>query len=384
MYTLKTITPEKALEISTARLIDVRSEAEFAEDHPPGAVNVPLFNTDQRIIVGTLFRKKGFLKSFEKGEEFTKKNLDRLLESFSKISGKSLPENLAEEMVRRICDVFRFQGEDAEEINIQPAELEDIPLEPIIIYCWRGGMRSRAVAALLGELGLECLQMADGYKAYRTYVMRSLETAAPPRCVTLRGNTGTGKTLLLRRIARLRPEIVVDLEEMAGHRSSVLGDIGLAPRTKKRFDSLLFEATCLRRPPAVLCEGESRKIGNIEIPRRFYDCMERGPHVLVRASMETRRRYLVEDYVESCDWSPDEFRERLDFLGLRIGSETRDDLKNLFARGDYEAVAEILIRKYYDPLYSHTLERYRFDLEVDSDDLESAAAEILQFYDKIA
>jgi tRNA 2-selenouridine synthase len=377
MYRLASITPEQALCATGARFVDTRSESEFALDHLPGAVNVPLFTDDQRAIVGTLFAKKGFLESFRRGEEIVQENLERLVETLSAVTGRDLPESAARRLVVAISDVFREGGDE-------PRKIEEAPFidvaEPLVVYCWRGGMRSKAVVLLLGELGVDVVQLKGGYRAYRNLVSRMLAEAPAPRCFVLRGNTGVGKTLILRRIADKHPEAVLDFEKLAQHRSSILGDIGLVPRTKKHFDSLLFVEIYQTPHTAVICEGESRKIGDVEIPATLYASMERGPHVLVEASLDTRRHVLVDEYLKSGTWTPEKFAERLVFLEKRIGRKHASNLLGLFERGDYEAVADVLITRYYDPLYSHTLKKYSYNLTVNADDMGAAAEEIHGFF----
>lgn len=378
MYTLETITPLDALALPNARFVDMRAPVEFEADHVPGAVNAPLFTDEQRTVVGTLFSKAGFLESVMRGEEILHKNLDRLVDKLSAAVGRPLPPKTIDALISKITAVFREGGDVPQDVELVPCK--NPQPDSLVVYCWRGGMRSKAVAMLLNELGIKCLQFAGGYRAYRAFIQDELAEKPAPRCFVVRGNTGTGKTAILRMISAVHPEAVLDLEDLARHRSSVLGDIGMKPRTKKFFDTQLYW-TAYRSPrPAFLCEGESRKIGDVEIPEKLYASMERGPHILLQAGIERRVRVLVEDYMASGKWTAEEFRERLSFLEKRIGKTHAANLLKLFERGDYGAVAEILITRYYDPLYSHSLKEYKYELVVNGDDPVKAAEEIYGYF----
>ena len=240
-------------------LVDARTPLEFAEDHLPGAVNVPLLTNEERVEIGTLYKQQGPHPARIRGLELT---------------------------------AARF-----------PAMVQEIAAaaagRPILVYCWRGGLRSRTVATIMELTGYPVQQLSGGYKAFRNHVAAyfgNFRPAAP--LVVLHGMTGIGKTTLLA-LLQERGEAVVDLEGLARHRGSAFGSLGLSQDelTQKRFETLLWDAF-RRLPPGrpVYIEGESRRIGRMTLPGSLYDVMQESFKVWCAASLETRVRRLAEEY----------------------------------------------------------------------------------------
>ena len=162
--------------------------------------------------------------------------------------------------------------------------IDNIDRHKIVVFCSRGGMRSKSVALNLNLLNIKAFQLIGGYKAYRKYVLENLEEKNKSiKYITLHGNTGVGKTALLKELERLNQPIL-NLEELAKNRGSIFGNLGIEkPRSQKMFDSLLFEKLRLNKKRYIFTESESKRIGNIILPDFLMKSMEEGTHVLVKA-----------------------------------------------------------------------------------------------------
>jgi tRNA 2-selenouridine synthase len=313
-----------SIEISPAAItrfdavIDVRSPAEFAEDHVPGAINCPVLDNDERARVGTLYKQSPF-EAKKVGAALVARNIARHLES-----------------------VFAEQPR-----GWRP-----------LVYCWRGGKRSGAMAHVLREVGWDAHTLEGGYKAYRRQVLEQL--AALPAAIDFRvvhGVTGCGKSRLLRALAAAGAQ-VLDLEMLAAHRGSVLGDLPGRPQpTQKMFESLLL-ATLSSLDPArpVFVEGESKKIGQLHLPDALIERMRAAECVLLEAELETRVALLTDEYRHF-------FADRaaLDAqLDCLIGLHGRERVKAwqaLGARGEWPELVRRLLEEHYDPAYRRSAMR---------------------------
>jgi tRNA 2-selenouridine synthase len=336
--TLHAATPELdaigAALAGAAALADVRSPGEYARGHISGAVNIPLFSNDERAEIGTLYKLLGKEQAIHKGLGLMGGKLAAFVEAF-----------------------------------------EPYKSAPVLVYCARGGMRSAAVVGLLTALGYRAQQLPGGYKAFRNYALSVLEHDLPPRLVVLQGQTGVGKTLLLRRLAG-----ALDLEDCAQHRSSVFGAIRLQPRSQQQFDAELLAALGrLDYALPVWVEGESRKIGDVTMPDALRRAMREAPCVLVTASLETRVARILADYGAPDAGSLPEWEAALRSLAAPLGRARVEVLLARLRSGDGAGVAAELLEDYYDPRYAHSMRAYRYDLTVDSEDLDAAVAELEAF-----
>jgi tRNA 2-selenouridine synthase len=324
---MKTLTVNKAL-LEKALFVDTRTPKEFQEDHLPNAINIPILDNEERAIVGTLYKQASQDKAIEVGVEFFLQKLPDFMEAIEK---------------------FKDQK--------------------IIVYCWRGGMRSKAITESLDMIGYNVLQMEGGYKKYREHVRERLEKYQfKPKMVVLWGLTCTGKTKLLQEFSNS-----LDLEGLAQHRSSVYGAIGLKPNSQKRFDTVMLQRLDeLNTEKFIYVEGESRKIGDVQIPDFFFRLMKRGTHVLIRRSMEKRGQLVVDEYCKDNE-SVKKIIQITRRLNRVISNENKDKTIKFFEEGNYLEGAKILLEFYYDPLYSHTLKEIDFSFEVDNDDVQKAA-----------
>jgi tRNA 2-selenouridine synthase len=297
-------------------VIDVRSPGEFAADHVPGAVNLPVLSDAERAQVGTVYRANPFAAR-KLGAGLVSANIGRHLAAHFADKGKA----------------YR-------------------PL----VYCWRGGQRSASLATVLAAVGWRVTVLTGGYVTYREHVRRELD-ALPPLFTfrLLVGATGSAKTRLLQHIAEAGGQ-VLDLEGLANHRGSVLGDMGPQP-PQKRFESLLWAALD-RLDPArpVWVEGESNRIGDRYVPPALWAAMRAAGGVTVRVPVAGRVRHLLDEYRHFVA-DPDALKRQLARLAPRHGRRRVEEWGRQIDAGDWERFVESLLAVHYDPGYSASAER---------------------------
>lgn len=294
-------------------VIDVRSPSEFAEDHVPGAINLPVLNDEERARVGTIYKQE------------------------SPFKGRKIGAAL----------VFRNASRHIEEV-LQVYEGDWRPL----VYCWRGGQRSGAFGWLLREIGWRSGVVDGGYKRYRRLVNKALyKDPVMHRLVLLDGQTGTAKTELLQR-AGMRGLQVLDLEGAARHRGSLLGDGPDPQPSQKRFESLIacqLAQFDLQRP--VLVEAESSKIGRLNVPPSLWNAMCAAPRIEVTAPLAERVGYLRRAYDDILS-NPGKLRARLAHLRAVRGHVIVDEWMRFIDAEDKTGLTHSLIVDHYDPAYS--------------------------------
>ena len=293
-------------------IIDVRSPAEFAEDHVPNALNLPVLNDDERAVVGTVYVQRSRFEARRLGAAMVARNIASHLEG----ALHGCPPGFA-------------------------------PL----VYCWRGGQRSAAMATVLDQVGWRPTLLVGGYRTYRHEVRARLDKAAA-NIVLLSGHTGTAKTAMLSEIRSLGLQ-VVDLEALARHRGSLLGALANAPQpSQKMFESrLAIELADLDPSKPVLMEAESSKIGEINIPEALWRAMKSAPVIEVRAPLLARARYLVSTY-RDLTADPARLIALLDRLPGPHGRATIESWRGLVHDRLYEALAAGLMEAHYDPAYT--------------------------------
>lgn len=358
-------------------LIDLRSPSEFGQDHLPGALNVPLFDDLERALIGTLYRQSSPAAAFEEGRLRTRAKISAFAREIARHCGFGLPEVDLEQRVEQLTTLGIARLE---------RELESAVVEPgrdsVVLYCWRGGLRSRAVVAFLRGLGrAEVLGLEGGYRSYRRCVRAHVEGWSAPPSFVLRGLTGVGKTLVLRALERRRPGWTLDLEGMAGHRSSILGMVGLQPASQKLFESRLSRRFTLGFDGLVVIEGESRKVGDLILPAPVWRAIDQGVGLELVAGLERRVRVLLDDYLASSS-SRAELAAQLPFIEARLGARFAGELTARLASGREAELVELLLEQYYDPLYRHSERARRYALRLDSSDPEAAAAEIERWIER--
>jgi tRNA 2-selenouridine synthase len=294
-------------------IIDVRSPAEFAEDHVPGAINLPVLSNEERALVGTIYVQESRFKARRVGAAIIARNVARHLET-------ALADKGGE---------FR-------------------PL----VYCWRGGQRSGAMATILSQVGWRTAVLAGGYKTYRRHVKTRLYDETPAlRLVLIEGRTGSGKTEVLQRLAA-RGLQVLDLEGLAEHRGSVFGAlVGREQPSQKLFESRLLAALDgLDLSLPIVLEAESSKIGDRMTPPALWQAMVAAPRIALVAPPVSRARYLARHYADVIA-DPAAFEAALERLPIYPGRKAIVRWLELAAAGDCETLAAELMATHYDPAY---------------------------------
>ena len=318
-------------------VIDVRSEAEFAEDHVPGAINCPVLDNEERIRVGTLYKQVSPFEAKKVGAALVSRNIARHIE-----------ENLAQ----------------------RPRDWKPL------IYCWRGGTRSGALTSVLQQIGWRANRLAGGYKTYRRAVIDDL--AVLPQRFDWRvicGLTGSGKSRLLRALDKAGAQ-VLDLEALAAHRGSVLGNLPHAPQpSQKMFESLVWHALHNFDPKSpVFVESESKKIGNLRTPEALIDAMWAARCIHLETPTALRVMMLMQEY-DHFVRDPAALGNQLDCLVSLHGHERINQWKAMSVAGDDSTMVRELLELHYDPAYTRSiLDHYprlpqglQLKLEEDSD-----------------
>ena len=293
-------------------LIDVRSPAEYAMDHIPGAINLPALNNAERAEVGTIYKQVSAFNA-------------------RKVGAAKLARNVA----------AHVEG---------PLAGHDGAWRPLV-YCWRGGQRSGAFATILQQIGWRADTIAGGYRSYRRLVSAALyDTALPYRLILLDGYTGTAKTEILQLLQR-RAIQVIDLEGIANHRGSLLGGQGEQP-TQKAFESRLAQAIMTLDPARpVVVEAESSKVGAVTLPPMLWQAMCAAPRLEICAPPAARADWLLSAYADMIA-DPAQLKARLQPLRLHRPAPVVDNWLGLIDRGDFRALALALMAEHYDPAYA--------------------------------
>jgi tRNA 2-selenouridine synthase len=374
---LPSIEIEEALACADARIVDLRSPAEFAGDHLPSAVNHPLFGDAERELIGTLYKQVSPEAAYERATVLVKEGVGSLLEELSVTAGRERPQSGVEELLRALTG--EGFGSMTREINVSRASV--LPARPLIVHCWRAGLRSQSVAALLQGLGWgEVLILEGGYKSYRRHVIESLEEAELPISFVLRGLTGVGKTLVLRELERIRPGWALDLELHAKHRSSILGMVGLEPVSQRSFEGdLATRLRCGFPADLVVFEGESRKVGDRVVPERIWDSLVAGQNIKLTTSTERRVEVLAQDYLSAPN-ATEQLLKQLPFIEERLGPKKwKGVLTDLLLADRISELVEALLEHYYDPLYLHSEKGREHSMELDSTDPTACAEEVAEW-----
>jgi len=326
-------------------IIDVRSPAEFAEDHLPGAVNLPVLSDTERAEVGTIYKQESKFIARRIGAAYVARNVAHYLETA---------------------------------LSDKPAGYRPL------LYCWRGGMRSGAMATILAQVGWRTGVLKGGYKTWRRSVVGSLrDDDAPINIILLDGQTGTAKSEILGRLGTLGVQ-TLDLEALAAHRGSVFGAMSAkAQPCQKFFESQLWNALRSFDPDQpIIVEAESNRIGRCEIPQRLWQSMLAASHIVVRSDAKTRADYLVHAYADITKDNA-KINAAIDRLAPYQSKEQLALWRNMADAKEFTALAASLMRDHYDPLYDRsrarradkTLAEFSLD-RLDSLGIEAAAEKI--------
>ena len=312
---MQILNPEEFLNLrKSLPVVDVRSPAEFTEGHMPGAINIPIFNDDERAMVGTIYKKNGRLPAIEKGLEIVGPKMTKFVQEAVRIASTG----------------------------------------KLLVHCWRGGMRSESMAWLFERVGIECFTLRGGYKSYRNYLLEKVGNI--PNLIVIEGHTGSGKTEILQKL-KLLEEQVIDLEGLAHHRGSVFGGIGQEPQpTTQQFQNKLFdEILGLDLSKRVWIEGESKSVGRVFLPDPLWERMNTAQCIEILVPRSERVNRLVIDY----GTLPEEMIENaIQNLIKRLGEERTNEILNCYHEKKLYGVAEKLL-EYYDQTYQHSRDKFK-------------------------
>ncbi|OIK11540.1 tRNA 2-selenouridine(34) synthase MnmH [Bacillus sp. MUM 116] len=347
---MKEIHAEDFSKLKNPVIIDVRSPIEFKDGAIPGAINVPLFTNEERVVIGTVYKQEGQAAAKWRAMEF--------------VSPK-IPD-----MLHRIKDLASSGDE-------------------LIINCWRGGMRSNAVVTFLEFSGIYSWRFVGGYRAYRQYILSQLPTMFPEKAVVFHGLTGVGKTVILKRLMS-NGYPVLDLEEMAGHRGSIFGTIGLGDgHNQKTFDSLLFKGLKeIQGSSYFLIEAESKRIGKAVQPEELMEKKRQGINFYIHSPIEQRIKLLIDEYVtpyKDEPWYDEKIQESLEKVLRRVkNADIKNELIEALKNRKYPELIELLLEHYYDPRYDHKRYEYEGDfIDIPAENPDEAAEMIISHLDAL-
>lgn len=297
-------------------VIDVRSPSEYAEDHVPGAVNLPVLDDAERARVGTVYVRESRFLARRMGAALVARNAAAHLEGY---------------------------------LAHKPADYRPL------VYCWRGGQRSGSFATILSQIGWQVGVLEGGWKSWRRLVQQALYDAPlASRLLVLDGNTGTAKTDLLARVAAAGGQ-VIDLEGLARHRGSLFGLVpGDRQPSQKAFEGALALALARLDPGRpVLIEAESNRIGALRLPPSLWRAMQEADRIEIEAPLEARAEWLVEAYADVVAEGA-VLRERIEALAPYQPRAVIAEWQGLAAAGEWQALARALMQQHYDPRYQKT------------------------------
>ncbi len=301
-------------------IIDVRSESEFADDHIAGAVNLPVLNDAERIEIGMMYKQMSPFDAKKRGAALVAINIARHLTG---------------------------------ELRSRPRDWKPL------VYCWRGGGRSGALAHVLQQIGWRTGRLEGGYKTYRKTVIDELD-ALPARFTwrVVCGMTGTGKSRILSALDDQGAQ-VLDLERMAAHRGSVLGDLPNAPQpSQKLFESCVWHRLRQLDPSRpVFVESESKKIGRLRVPQALIDAMWASECAVIEADVPVRVDLLKDEYGHFLQDSK-RLNTQLDCLRALHGNETINQWQALAQAGAWDTLTEDLLVRHYDPAYTRAIVKH--------------------------
>ena len=316
----KVATPLSYWELRTFDdVLDARSPAEYAEDHVPEALSVPVLDDAERAMVGTIYKQKSAFEAKRAGAPIAARNIARHIEE-------------------------RFRDKPR---NWKP-----------LVYCWRGGGRSGSLVHVLRQVGWDAQRLDGGYKAFRKQVVADLEKLpARFKFHVICGATGSGKSRLLEALTETQAQ-VLDLEVLAAHRGSVLGGLPDEPQpSQKHFETRLWTALSQYDPSRpVYVESESKKVGDVRVPEALIERMRGSKCFRLEADVPTRVGLLREDYAHFVG-NPDALVEKLELLRPLHGAERIDAWKGHLTRGHWDALVGDLLESHYDPAYRRSLFR---------------------------
>lgn len=297
-------------------IIDVRSQLEFAEDHIPGAINLPVLNNEQRVQVGTMYKQESPFKA-------------------RKLGAALVSENIAVHLQQHFAD--------------KPKDYRPL------VYCWRGGQRSGSMALVLSQIGWRVTLLKGGYKTYRAWVRSQLETLPLQfEYRILAGLTGSAKTLILQNLSAQ----ALHLEGLANHRGSLLGVLLESPQpTQKGFESRLLAALQDLDPSQpVWLEAESNKIGQVYLPQALWKKMQDSTGVELQVDICDRVKHLLAEYPQWIE-HPQQLKQKLERLTSRYGKAQIQHWSDLIDAQQWPPFVQSMLEEHYDPAYRRSFQK---------------------------
>ena len=321
-------------------VIDVRSPSEFLQGHIPGAINIPLFDDEERKEVGTAYKQVNKEAAMYIGLEYAGKKLVKLAKEGERVAGKK---------------------------------------RTLLVHCWRGGMRSKSMVWLFETMGITCHLLEGGYKSYRNHMREAF--ARPLNLLVIGGRTGSGKTAILHHM-RNTGEQMIDLEGLAHHKGSAFGALGEPdqPSTEQFENELAREILLLDPERIIWIEDESRNVGKCVIPGEFFSRMRAANIIFLDISREKRAKHLVDDYAK---YKQEDLRGCILKIEKRLGGELTREALEAIDRKDFFNTAMITLH-YYDKAYMYSLEKNHEQYQVLSSGVVDphTNAELLIQYEK--
>ena len=298
-------------------IIDVRSPIEFEEDHLPNSINLPVLNDLERKKIGLIYKSKS---------AFTAK----------KIGASLVSTNIATHINKTLLD--------------KPGNWK------VLLYCWRGGQRSKSFATVLSEIGWQVCVLKGGYKTYRSSINKKIiSLIRRNKFIIIRGPTGCAKTKILHQLKKIGAN-TIDLEGIAKHKGSLLGSIpNVNQPSQKLFESLIYiELKKIRDKTPIFIESESSKIGNLFLPSGILQKIKTSPSIEINSTINSRVNFLLKDYKAYIN-KKNSFLELFIHAKSRLGDKKIAKWKLNHRKKKWKELAFLLITEYYDSLYSHNL-----------------------------
>ena len=333
--------------LGNIEIIDVRSPAEFEIDHIPGSINIPILNNIERHEVGLIYKQVNPFKAKILGASLISENISKFLtKNFSNKPGSWHP----------------------------------------LIYCWRGGQRSRSLAIVLNEIGWRVSVLNGGYKNFRGKVLNELKQIESFDFKVIQGQTGSAKTKILKSLKKLDAQIL-DLEDLACHRGSLLGkEINKKQHNQKYFETLLHHSiTKLDSNYPVYLESESSKIGNLHIPNKLWEKLNLSERILLKVPTKERVKFLLNEY-EHLTKKNDLLEPFLKGMTGRYPNKMIVHWRELIANKNWEQFVKEILENHYDPKYSFSETKHKdkinFEIEIkklDKLNLDKTSKKILDY-----